>query len=123
MFSFQLVAWRKFDPVAALQELVSSQPNLIREKQRLIRENVFRLQYSLETPHQLAALKLTNLTWPLDRSGEPQEDAFDRVINLALGWHSGRLSFERNATVPRCMSGRRDSSGRKCVKKIKRMRF
>lgn len=47
---FHPVAFRYSDPVLALQELLRTNPALVRRKQELLRARVFELQYSLEGP-------------------------------------------------------------------------
>lgn len=47
---FHPVAYRYSDPVLALQELLRTNPALIRRKQELLRARVFELQYALEGP-------------------------------------------------------------------------
>lgn len=82
------------DPVLYLKELYDTQPELIQRKQALLRDHVFKLQYSLEA-------YVPGSSWPLDASTrQPMRDAYDISMDLVLGWHTGRHYRFRNATVP-----------------------
>lgn len=60
------------------------------------------------------ALVVTNPTWPTSPLGAAK-DAYDVVMELCLGWHSGSLVRFRNATVPECWDGRLDKVLNRCV--------
>lgn len=124
---FHPVAYRYSDPVLALQELLRSDPTLVRRKQELLRARVFELQYALEGPLEgeelvpgfqvnsplnppTSAVSMGNHSWPVDSAGKWFRDAFDICIDHALGWHSGRVPDYRNATTPECWNGWLDKS-------------
>lgn len=130
---FHPTAFRYFDPVAALRDMLLHNRSAVLRKQQLLRERVFQLQYGLDgrylnhPPQQLLApsagarahnttrpkrLKLSP-SWPLDSAG-PQDDAFDVLIDRALAWHSGNAVQQRTGTVPECWNGWLDVAANKC---------
>jgi hypothetical protein len=101
----------KFDPVEFLKNLVALNASLVQVKQKLIRDNVFRLHYALER-YSL----IVGSTWPTDSEGRPLPDAFEVIMEQVLGWHSNRLGRIRNASVPECWGKAViDVDGKKCV--------
>ena len=59
--------------------------------------------------------------WPIDgldseggEDGKHMRDAYDIVVDLFLGWHSGSLIRFRNATVPECWDGWLDKEQNRC---------
>lgn len=54
-------------------------------------------------------------TWPRNARGEPMRDAFDIIIDLSLGFHSGTIADVRNGTVPECWNGYLDTKLNKCM--------
>ena len=52
--------------------------------------------------------------WPLDHHQQPMRDAYDITMDYILGWHSGLVSKERNATVPECWDGWLDVVMNRC---------
>lgn len=81
------------DPVQVLKELVRDRPDLIRAKQKLLRDIVFNVQYSIESYRP-------GSSWPLTPEGRPLPDAYDLTMDVLLGRHSGRLKLRRNVTAP-----------------------
>jgi hypothetical protein len=59
-----------------------------------------------------------NHTWPLDPSPLGRKglarDAYDIIVDYFLGWHSGDLRRQRNATVPECWDGWLDAAQNRC---------
>eukprot|EP00981_Chlorochromonas_danica_P015530 scaffold12976_cov188-Ochromonas_danica.AAC.1 len=59
-----------------------------------------------------------NSSWPLvvDGKGQrrPQRDAYDITMDYILGWHSGELVDQRNATVPECWDGFLNPKANRC---------
>lgn len=117
--AFHPIAFRQQDPILYLQDLFVHNRTFINRKLQLIREYVFELQYSLDGKYYGGALMIEKnipLTWPRYRDGRPMRDAYDIVIDHALGWHSGIEDDYRNATVPECWTGSiLDVQANKCI--------
>ena len=88
----------KEDPTAYLKSLLQNNATDVFNRQQLLRHNAFKLQYALEG-------YVPNSSWPLDKAGTPHPDAYEIAMDQALGWHSGRLSRRRRASVPECWGG------------------
>ena len=126
-FLFHPTAFRYFDPVLALQDLYVNNTAEVKRKQRLIRERVFELQYSLEGrverdgPLQKKpwvsekGSGSTADTWPVDVNGLPMRDAFDITIDHDLAIHADKETHDRNATIPECWNGSLDKEKNKCI--------
>ena len=74
-------------------------------------------QYSYKTKIGHGIEKISNAMWPRNSKGDLMKDAFDIVIDLMLGWHSGEKTRFRNATVPECWDGVLNQKLNKCVPK------
>jgi hypothetical protein len=135
-FPFQKVIKHNFDVVLALNELMLHNATLILEKQELIKERVFELQYSLDgrlegfekedtakargfngkrdvKSDSDSDLKISG-NWPRYSNGTPKRDAYDLIMDHVFGWHSGVESDVRNGTVPKCWNGYLDIEVNKC---------
>lgn len=124
---FHPTAFRYSDPVIALRDLYANQTDLIKHKQRLIKERVFELQYSLDSRfYEYGDTAILNATensykvpenWPkYKHNSKPMRDAYDITMDLVLGWHSGRIPDIRNGTVPECWNGSiLDKVANKCI--------
>lgn len=160
-YSFHPVAFRYFDPVKDLQTFLANRSEEVKRKQKLIRERVFQLQYSLEsyledendnsclpwisnhqipfifndtvieteedtscsisnsklyTKHKVYPANPKNkLNWPLDSKGNPQVDAYEKIILQIFDWNAGRVPDIRNGTVPECWNGYLNVSENRCI--------
>jgi hypothetical protein len=103
----EYVRYSTLNPIHFLADLLKYNRSLILEKQKLIREHVFELQYALEDSSQYD-------TWPKDVNGRLLKDAYARSMDLVLGWHGGNLSRVRDASIPACWGGARVVNN-KCV--------
>lgn len=124
-YPFHSTAFRYFDSVLALNDMLKNNTKEVKRKQGLIRAKVFQLQYSIdgrfdEYMHKYGdgnslSFDWDNITisgvdqstlvskhWPRDDDGVALDDAYDIMLELCLGWHSGVLRHYRNATVPEC---------------------
>ena len=160
-YSFHPVAFRYFDPVKDLQAMLANKSEEVARKQKLIRERVFELQYSLESyleddddvscapwisNHQApivvndtvvesvedTSCSISNSNfyspqkvrpatpkkksnWPIDSNGNPQVDAYEKIMLQIFDWHSGRAPDVRNGTVPECWNGYLNVTANKCI--------
>ena len=88
-YNFHPVAFRYFDPVKDLQAMLSNRSGEVARKQRLIRERVFELQYSLESYLEddddvTCAPWISNHQVPIlinDTIVEPEEDTSCSISN------------------------------------------
>lgn len=116
---FHPTAYRQFDPVVYLKDLYENQTESIKRKQKLIKERVFELHYALDSWNYNLKNRgsVFPKTWPRYEDGSPMRDAYEIIIELVLGWHSGRILDIRNGTVPECWNGGIvDKKLNKCVR-------
>jgi hypothetical protein len=115
---FHGVAHRYVDPVDHLRKLMTENKEVVEKKQKMIRDHVFELQYSLDFKFDevfkkspAGAMEWIN-SWPtvVDGGEAPMRDAYDITMDHVLGWHSGKEADFRNATVPECWNGHLDKT-------------
>jgi len=96
-FLFHPVAFRYFDPVAALIDMYKNNTELVKKKQRLLRERVFELQYSLEGREELNG-PLKNKPWFQDYKSDLEEPG-KQSSNLSLHVHKNITTPPTTATA------------------------
>ena len=77
---------QRFDVVDYLVKLYNENQTAILEKQRLIRQHAFKLQYNYGEEHETA----------------PQSDAFDIIMDSILDTTQGLNSGARKGSIPAC---------------------
>lgn len=92
------------DPISVLQDMVVYHSDEVHEKQRLLRDHVFELQYGLP----LSRKAQTN------NVGVPR-DAYDILIDHTLSFHDHTAPDVRVGTVTQCWDGVLDEKLNKCV--------
>jgi len=119
------VSFRYQDPIVLLRRMAQNVSDIER-RQRLIREHVFKLQWSIEPPPQVNTEEMATTTWPKTADGKLVPDAFELMLNWTLGWHSGDISREvwpghippkSSATANPCWTGEPNEDYTKCVPK------
>jgi Exostosin family len=103
-FVFHSTAYRYFNPILALKDLLYNHTAVVRRKQELIRSRVFELQYGLDGrfDEDLTNKSYVPENWPLYSDGTPMRDAYEIAMDHILGWQSGLEPDVRNGTVPEC---------------------
>ena len=102
---FHPTAFRYSDPIPILREMAQN-VTFIAERQALLRKYVFSLHWSLEqmpSPNT----KKSDTTWPLDpdsENGAYMHDAFETLLELTLGWHTGQLGRQWVGHIPPAIS-------------------
>ena len=115
-FDMDLVIQRKLNPIAELKRMVANDSTFILTRQKLLRERVFQLQYSL-VGYDVASLQtnasapIKSCSWPMEvDKAVPIKDAYDIAIDWVLDWHAGGRSRVRKASTPHCWNGMLNSS-------------
>ena len=72
------------NPVQYLNDMVINDPKGIEQRQKILRQHAFELQYALEFYRE-------GSSWPLDEEGKPMRDAYEISMDSVLNLHSGKI--------------------------------